>query len=214
MSYIKKLFNFKLPKNNDFIEIGGGYGDLSNILIKSGFNLVLFIEPDISKFHVAKSKLKNINCLNLDINKINFEKINSSSSKVTVIMQDVIEHISEKSQKKFFFELQKKYESINFLGRTPNLKSPFGLRNSFGDNTHIYRFTDKSLYEFLKNMGFKNIIIKNESYKITGIISLLRYPFYFLSILIFSLMSLFVFGCWEGFLTPNIVFQSKKLSKK
>ena len=64
MSYIKKLFNFKLPKNNDFIEIGGGYGDLSNILIKSGFNLVLFIEPDISKFHVAKSKLKNINCLN------------------------------------------------------------------------------------------------------------------------------------------------------
>ena len=116
MSYIKKLFNFKLPKNNDFIEIGGGYGDLSNILIKSGFNLVLFIEPDISKFHIAKSKLKNINCLNLDINKINFEKINSSSSKVTVIMQDVIEHISEKSQKKFFFELQKKYIETDSLG--------------------------------------------------------------------------------------------------
>ena len=126
-------------------------------------------------------------------------------------MQDVIEHISESSQRKFFLELQKKYETINFVGRTPNLKSPFGLRNSFGDNTHIYRFTDKSLENFLKNMGFKNIIIKNESYKITGIVSLLRYPFYFLSIFNFSLMSFFVFGCWEGFLTPNIVFQSKKI---
>ena len=207
----KKIFNFKLFKNNDFIEIGGGYGDLSNVLIKYGFNVVLFIEPDTSKFNIAKRKLKTIECLNFDIDKINCQEIKAKSKIVTVIMQDVIEHISESSQRKFFLELQKKYETINFVGRTPNLKSPFGLRNSFGDNTHIYRFTDKSLENFLKNMGFKNIIIKNESYKITGIVSLLRYPFYFLSIFNFSLMSFFVFGCWEGFLTPNIVFQSKKI---
>ena len=207
----KKIFNFKLFKNNDFIEIGGGYGDLSNVLIKYGFNVVLFIEPDTSKFNIAKRKLKTIECLNFDIDKINCQEIKAKSKIVTVIMQDVIEHISESSQRKFFLELQKKYETINFVGRTPNLKSPFGLRNSFGDNTHIYRFTDKSLENFLKNMGFKNIIIKNESYKITGIVSLIRYPFYFLSIFNFSLMSFFVFGCWEGFLTPNIVFQSKKI---
>ena len=207
----KKIFNFKLFKNNDFIEIGGGYGDLSNVLIKYGFNVVLFIEPDTAKFNIAKRKLKTIECLNFDIDKINCQEIKAKSKIVTVIMQDVIEHISESSQRKFFLELQKKYETINFVGRTPNLKSPFGLRNSFGDNTHIYRFTDKSLENFLKNMGFKNIIIKNESYKITGIVSLLRYPFYFLSIFNFSLMSFFVFGCWEGFLTPNIVFQSKKI---
>ena len=65
----KKIFNFKLFKNNDFIEIGGGYGDLSNVLIKYGFNVVLFIEPDTSKFNIAKRKLKTIECLNFDIDK-------------------------------------------------------------------------------------------------------------------------------------------------
>lgn len=210
MFYIKKLFNFDLFEDNDFIEIGGGYGDLSNYLIELGFNVVLFIEPDSSKFVIAERKLENINCLNLDISQVNCQDINSKSSKVTVIMQDVIEHISESIQKKFFFELQKKYKTIYFIGRTPNLKSPFGLRNSFGDNTHIHRFTDRSLKNFLKNLGFKNIIIKNESYKITGLVSLLRYPLYFFTILYFSLMSLIVFGCWEGFLSPNIVFKSKK----
>lgn len=209
MIYKKKLFNFNLIEDNDFIEIGGGSGDLSNYLIQLGLNVVLFVEPDSSKFDIAKRKLKNINCLNLDISKVNCQDINSQSAKVTVIMQDVIEHISETIQKEFFVELQKKYKTIYFIGRTPNLKSPFGLRNSFGDNTHIHRFTDRSLKDFLKNMGFKNIIIKNESYKITGIVSLLRYPLYFLTILYFSLMSLIVFGCWEGFLSPNIVFKSK-----
>lgn len=213
MGYKKKLFNFKLFKDNDFIEIGGGNGELSHFLIKSGFNLVLFVEPDTFKFDVAKSKLRNIDCLNNDISKINVQEINSKSSIVTVIMQDVIEHISEVSQKKFFLELQKKYKIINFLGRTPNLKSLFGLRNSFGDNTHIYRFTDKSLHDFLKNMGFENINIRHESYKITGIVSLIRYPLYFLTILNFSIMNLFVYGSWEGFLTPNIVFKSKRFNK-
>ena len=65
-------------------------------------------------------------------------KIISQSSEVTVIMQDVIEHIDHKSQKEFFDKLHEKYDFINLIGRTPNLKSPFGLRNSFGDS-HIYR---------------------------------------------------------------------------
>ena len=212
MTSKKKLFNFELNKNNDFIEIGGGFGDLSNDLIKSGLKMVLFVEPDNFKFQIAKSKLKNVECINLEISKISCKEINSKSSGVTVIMQDVIEHIEESSIKGFFFELRKQYKTINLVGRTPNLKSPFGLRNSFGDNTHIHRFTDTSLEDFLKNIGFKNIQIKNENYKITGITSLIRYPLYLLTILNCSLKLFFVYGSWEGFLTPNIVFKSRNLN--
>ena len=111
----KKIFNFKLFKNNDFIEIGGGYGDLSNVLIKYGFNVVLFIEPDTSKFNIAKRKLKTIECLNFDIDKINCQEIKAKSKIVTVIMQDVIEHISESSQRKFFLELQKNMRLLILL---------------------------------------------------------------------------------------------------
>ena len=74
-------------------------------------------------------------------------------------MQDVIEHIKIDNQKIFFEQLKSKYKQINLIGRTPNLKSPFGLRNSYGDNSHIYRFTDNSFKEFLANLGFNNITV-------------------------------------------------------
>ncbi len=207
----EKLFNFYLYKNNDIIEIGGGEGDLSKSLVDSGFNLVLFIEPDIKKYQKATRKLKNIECLNQSIETVNCKKIRSKSIYVTVIMQDVIEHISKVNQKNFFKELKSKYKKVNLIGRTPNLKSPFGLRNSFGDNSHLYRFTDTSLRDFLKDLGFLNIIISNEPYKITGFTSFLRYFPYLIFIYITSIIFLFIFGQWEGLLTPNLVFYSSKI---
>ncbi|MDC3142422.1 hypothetical protein OA510_03035 [Prochlorococcus sp. AH-716-I17] len=44
-----KIFKFNLPRDSDFIEIGGGRGELSCLLIKKGFHINLFIEPDINK---------------------------------------------------------------------------------------------------------------------------------------------------------------------
>lgn len=208
------LFKFKLYKKNDIIEIGGGEGELSHNLVKLGYNVVLFIEPDLIKYRRASRLLPNINCLNQSIESIDIKKINSKSACVTVIMQDVIEHIPKINQKNFFEELTLKYEKVNLIGRTPNLKSPFGLRNSFGDNTHIYRFTDKSLREFLKDLGFIDIIISSEPYKVTGLVSLIRYIPYLLIVFIASMAFLFVFGVWEGFLTSNLVFYTKNLKVK
>ena len=207
----KRLFKFNLNEESDFIEIGGGDGHLSSSLLRNGLRVVLFVEPDLKKYDDACVKLPNTKCLNIDIAKIDCSRIKTNSSEVTVIMQDVIEHIKEKKQKIFFDQLKLRYNQINFIGRTPNLKSPFGLRNSFGDNTHIYRFTDTSLKDFLINLGFKNIKVSNEPYKITGITSFLRYFPYLLSIYICSITFSFVYGQWEGFLSPNIVFYSEKL---
>jgi len=206
-----KLFKFKLDRKNDIIEIGGGEGDLSKRLIELGYNVILFIEPDIKKYKKAIRKLKFVKCLNKNIENISSKEINSKSSHVTVIMQDVIEHIRIDSQKIFFEKLKTSYEQINLIGRTPNLKSPFGLRNSYGDNTHIYRFTDKSLKDFLVDLDFRHIKISNEPYTITGLTSFVRYVPYLVSIYICSIAFTFVYGQWEGFLTPNIVFYSEKV---
>ena len=206
-----KLFKFKLDKKNDIIEVGGGEGELSKSLIKLGYKVVLFIEPDVKKYKKASIKLRNVECVNKNIENIDCKKINSKSLKVTVIMQDVIEHIKIDSQKIFFEQLRSKYKQINLIGRTPNLKSPFGLRNSYGDNSHIYRFTDNSLKDFLANLGFRKIKVSNEPYKITGLVSFLRYLPYLLCIFICSIAFSFVYGQWEGFLTPNIVFYSEKV---
>ena len=125
-------------------------------------------------------------------------------------MQDVIEHITKDKLKSFFLKLSFHYSRINLIGRTPNLKSPFGLRNSFGDNSHIHRFTDSSLNDFLKELGFNKIIITSESYKITGLTSFIRYFLYFSIIYFSSIKFALVYGTWEGFLSPNIVFHAEK----
>ena len=59
-------------------------------------------------------------------------------------------------------------------------------------------------------MGFKTISITNEKYKITGIISLLRFLPYFITIYSISIKFAIVYGTWEGFLTPNITFYAEK----
>ena len=214
MIYKGRLFGFKLPPQSDYIEIGGGEGDLSLDLKNRGLNIILFIEPDSKKFNVASKRLTNVLCLNLDAVDLDISQIKPKSKIVTVIMQDVIEHISFEKQKLFFQIISSKYEKIYFLGRTPNLKSPFGLRNSFGDNTHMHRFTNTSLNDFLEKLGFKNIKVTKESYKITGIISFLRFFPYFFIVLLVSLSFAFIFGSWEGMLTPNITFKSIRIKYK
>ena len=60
-----KLFKFKLDKKNDIIEVGGGEGELSKSLIKLGYKVVLFIEPDVKKYKnlVTSQILKEISIL-------------------------------------------------------------------------------------------------------------------------------------------------------
>ena len=210
---LRNLYGFSLQKQNDFIEIGGGFGELSNLLIKSGFSIKLFIEPDHEKFRHSRQLLKNVNCLKIDISNLDPSQIKPSSNNVTIILQDVIEHIPKDKLKLFLDVISYKYKNINLIGRTPNLKSPFGLRNSFGDNTHIHRFTNISLNQFLKDLGFSNNLVKSEPYLITGLTSFIRYFFYLFVLSLVSIGFLIVYGNWEGFLTPNIVFNSKRFKE-
>ena len=202
------LYQIKIPQGFDLIEIDGGYGDLGLDLINAGYNLVLFLEPDKIKYEAALEKIKNVYMLNKTMSDVDLKNIKKKSSKVFVVMQDVIEHIPKNEQKNFFEELLKIYDEIKLIGRTPNLKSTYGLRNSFGDNTHIHRFTDGSLKSFLNDLGFYKITIHSEPYQITGLVSFLRYFPYLFVIGLYSISFFFVFGQWEGLQSPNLIFQS------
>ena len=203
------LFGYPLRRDFDYIEVGGGYGDLSKKLIDKGYIINLFIEPSKEKYNIAKKILTKTNLENKFISNLDFSSFNPLNKNVCVIMQDVIEHIPQKDQLIFFQKLMNIYESIHLVGRTPNLKSIYGLRNSFGDTTHIHRFTNKSLENFLKEIGFQTISISHEPFRITGITSFLRSIPYHILISLYSITYLFIYGSWEGYMTPNIVFFGK-----
>lgn len=207
---MKSLYGYKLNPVVSIVDVGGGYGDLSSELISAGYKVKAFIEPDDLKFASAEKKLGfETTCL---CSRLGDDSIISSISDVgtlTIVMQDVIEHVPLEAQKKFFHDLRSRGIRVTLIGRTPNLKSPFGLRNSFGDNTHIYRFTDVSLRDFLCELGFRNISICSEPYKVTGLVSLVRSVFYFSIIFIVAAAFVAIYGTREGWMAPNLVFKAE-----
>lgn len=207
---MRNLYGYKLSKSDNIVDIGGGRGELALELISAGYNIVAFVEPDREKFSVAQQRIgSQAPCFNCKIGEAGLINHTDTLNCLTIVMQDVIEHIPQDAQRAFFLNLRKNGVNVKLIGRTPNLKSPFGLRNSFGDNTHIYRFTDTSLRDFLVEMGFRNIDIHSEPYKITGLVSLVRSIPYYIILLMVTLSFVAVYGSYEGFMTPNIVFHAQ-----
>ena len=207
---MKNLYGYKLNTTVNIVDVGGGYGDMTLKLISAGYKVKAFIEPDNLKFSVAEKLFgAEIKCLCCRIGDAKIINSICDIDTITVVMQDVIEHVPLEEQKSFFEDLRCRGIKVTLIGRTPNLKSPFGLRNSFGDNTHIYRFTDRSLRDFLSELGFKNISISSEPYKITGLVSLARSVFYFLTIFLVAVAFIAIYGSREGWMAPNLVFKAE-----
>jgi len=51
---MKKLYGFNLNPADNFVDVGGGDGQLSLELISSGFKVRAFIEPNHQEYFVAK----------------------------------------------------------------------------------------------------------------------------------------------------------------
>ena len=205
-----KVWGLKVLDSECLVEIGGGEGFLAEKLLKSGSKLKCFVEPDAKKMLLAKRKIdKSVVIHQGFLNDVEVVVSCKEHKELTVVMQDVIEHIPKDELVRFFSDLRSFGVKLRFIGRTPNLKSPFGLRNSFGDNTHIHRFTDHSLNEFLKDLGFNEILIRSEPFEITGVVSFIRFFPYQLIMALYSLSLLAVFGQRETGVTPNIVFDAK-----
>jgi len=197
-----EFLNFS--KKIAIFDVGAGEGDLSLEIINKGFNLIASIEPCKKSFQKLKHNIGN-KAFNFNITDKKFIGMLNSHKQSVIIMQDVIEHINKQDMSSFVKQIGKE-NHITLIGRTPNLESLFGLRNSFGDNTHIHRFTSTSLTDYLESLGFKDVKIKNETYKITGIVTFLRYPFYKMTILFFVILNFFMFGTLKYYAAANITF--------
>ena len=205
-----KFNGFELKREECIVEIGGGDGSLALCLINKACNIVEFIEPDISAFSLANKKLKGKvpTLTRSSIRNINISKFSKRHKEITFILQDVIEHIDSDELKNFLVKLSLKGCKFKMIGRTPNVSSIYGLRNSFGDSTHIHRFTERTLREYLSKMGFQITNIKSEPYQVTGLVSAFRMFPYYVVLGLLSLSFICVFGSFEGLFAPNLVFEA------
>jgi hypothetical protein len=208
---MRRLFGFKIRDGERVAEIGGGEGDLSVRAKSEGIHVVAFMEPAIKDISRLSGMLgPDTQCIQMRVGDPNAGKTLAKHMINTIVIQDVIEHIDESALKDFFDEFKVVAGKLpRLIGRTPNLKSHYGLRNSFGDNSHLHRFTERSLRNFLSELGYKSICIKEDPYNITGIISFLRYVPYKLILLSLKLKMMIIYGQNEGPMSPNIVFDAE-----
>ncbi len=79
---IKKMINLINPKkNNFFLEIGSGRGELTKKIIKYTKNLIT-LEIDKELINITKKKIKKINILHKDILKFNFKNYLKKKTRV------------------------------------------------------------------------------------------------------------------------------------
>jgi len=92
-----------------------------------------------------------------------------------VVLNDVLEHIPKIKLIKF---LELVYDFLEIEGiiiiKVPNMSNPFGLMSRYMDITHEIGFTEESLSEVLKSIGFKNIEIVEASSSMSTVRSLIR----------------------------------------
>lgn len=156
--YLKKNILPYLTYDNqpNILEIGCGMGQLLSFLKERGFTHLKGI--DISQQQIDYAKKTGLDVERIDA----IEFLRKEHTKYdTIIMFDVLEHF----QKKHLIDLlQLTYSSLNEGGRcivlVPNLANPIMAGSSrYIDFTHEVGFTEESLLQVMKLVGFENVMI-------------------------------------------------------
>jgi len=174
ISYFKYVHILK-TKKNDHTVIDLGCGD--GAIIKSIAQM--FPESNCTGVDLIQtnSSHNNLTFLNDDI--LNFISITDLSACSLIIMNDVIEHFDYKEIIKILNILIEKMPKGCYLClQFPNMSSPFGLRNYFGDRTHKTALTDVKMSGVLSR--FNQIAFHFSGVEEVRIFSLISFFFSFI----------------------------------
>jgi len=135
------------------LDLGCGSGQLLESLQEAGYTDVHGV--DISEEQVASAKKRNLpaNCQDI------FEHLENVNNQYDIIYAiDLIEHFTREELGKLGTLLSKNLKAGGLIIlQTPNGKSPFALRNIYGDFTHLCIFSDESIAQWLECAGFSEI---------------------------------------------------------
>jgi cyclopropane fatty-acyl-phospholipid synthase-like methyltransferase len=158
-------------KINSILDIGCGTGHFLYYLKAKGIEN--FVGVDISDQQVEFCK-NNITekVMQADIFKFMKDKKNAYNF---IIANDFMEHL--KNDRIYEF-LELVYQSLEKEGifslRVPNMSNPFSIDSRYRDFTHLAGYTEKSIFQLLCSVGFKDIQITSTNSKIKSLKSLIR----------------------------------------
>src|ERR1035437_5542561 len=196
LSYIFDISYFKYVsilsnndhKANNVIDLGCGNG----AIIKSIAQMFPESNCIVVDLIQTNSSHNNLTFINDDI--LNFISITDLGECSLIIMNDVIEHFDYKEIIEILNILIDKVPKGCYLClQFPNMSSPFGLRNYFGDHTHKTALTDFKMSGILSR--FNQIAFHFNGVEEVGNISLMSLLFAFIYWkIIINICGLFIRG--------------------
>jgi|SRR6185369_200916 len=205
--YINILFNNDSSRNT-VIDLGCGDG----AIIKS----IAAMFPESNCIGVdyiqSNSSHNNLTLINGDI--LNFISVTDLSGCSLIIMNDVIEHLDYDQIIEFMnIVIDKMPKGCRLCLQFPNMSSPFGLRNYYGDHTHKTGLTDVKMSFLLSR--FKQIEFNfngvEEPGKFNAISILLSFVYWKFIIKIYGLLLRRSIGWNRYFFFPNLLCVIQKI---
>jgi SAM-dependent methyltransferase len=201
-----KFIDFKF-KDKLLIEIGCGDGDFLNELKNNGFTNLIGIEISPS----YEKKFCDLNIIICDAE--SFLRSIEVNSVGVILALDVFEHINIKSLNNL---LQVAHNVLSEDGkiifRVPNMGSPLGMINYFGDTTHVTPLNLSSVMHLAWSNNFVLSSIESEPFSYPrSLFDLLGRIFYGLSAFNYKLM-MKAFGVNKTIYSPNIICTFSKKS--
>jgi SAM-dependent methyltransferase len=191
----------ELPKDLLLVEIGCGDGSFLKELLMAGFNKVVGLEPSPSYNSIVDKDL-----VLREYAQDFFQKI-PEASVGGVIAWDVFEHIS-------YHDIQILLKLIKLalipngllIVRVPNMASPFGMMNFFGDISHVSALNEHAIRQiaFETGMVLECVYAEPFSYpkNLMTLMGIVIWPVVNLTLK----LSYSAFGIKVQAVTPNVIF--------
>lgn len=210
MAYLRSLIRRLFPQDKDarILDVGCGYGALLHVLRECGYRNVTGI--DGSQQQVELAARFGIEGVRLG-EAFPFLRAEPSDSIDVLCFFDVLEHLDRQELHDLLLETARVLAPGGCcIGHVPNAQGLFSMGVRYGDLTHELAFTETSLRQIFKTLGFGEVRCYEDRPVIHGAVSLARRLLWDVGSLPFRILVAAETARTRTILSQNLAFQAKK----
>lgn len=208
--YLRAFIRRVVPaeRNVRILDVGCGYGALIHVLRACGYRDVIGI--DGSREQVDLARRLGIGGVQLG-EAFPYLKSAPSGSFDVLCFFDILEHLERQELHDLLVEASRVLSPTGrCIGHVPNAKGLFGMGVRYGDLTHELAFTESSLRQIFRALGFGEVRCVEDRPIVHGVISLARRILWEAGSLPFRILLAAETGGTRAILSQNMSFEARK----
>ena len=209
-AYTKSVIATQIPKNKHatILDLGCGHGTFLYFLSQAGYENVRGVDASLQQVELAHQLgIENVNHMEMG----DFLSQAEDCSADVVLLMDILEHLTRSN---LFNILDEVFRILRPGGRciahVPNAGGLFGMAVRYGDITHEMSFTQRSLEQIFRTVGFNAVQCFEDRPIVHGFASLARYLIWTIATVPIRLLHAAETGTPSVVLSRNILIRCQK----